>query len=206
MVLTYNIMQQMMQKLLIGTTNIHKIQEFTSIFANLPYLITNPRIENINLKVDENGISFSENALTKAKSYCESSQMISISDDSGLEIDALDGNPGIYSARYGGIKLNDEDRVKLILKEMSEVPKEKRQARFRCAIALAWPSGKILIREGTLEGIIEFTPKGCNGFGYDPILYLPKYNKTVAQLDSKQKNNISHRATAAKKILQHLNT
>jgi len=196
----------MLQKLLIATTNIHKIQEFTSIFVNLPYLITNPKIEKINLKVNENGISFPENALIKAKAYCKSSQMISMADDSGLEIDALDGHPGIFSARYGGITLNDQDRVKLVLKQISEIPKEKRQARFRCAIAVAWPNGKTLIQEGTLEGIIEFTPKGCNGFGYDPILYLPKYNKTVAQLDLKQKNNISHRATAAKKILKHLNS
>ena len=196
----------MLQKLLIATTNIHKIQEFTSIFVNLPYMITNPEIEKINLKVDENGVSFSENALIKAKSYCKSSQMISMADDSGLEIDALGGRPGIYSARYGGTKLNDKDRVKLILKQMSEVPKQKRQARFRCAIAIAWPNGKTLVREGTLEGMIEFTQKGCNGFGYDPIFYLPKYDKTVAELDPKQKNNISHRATAGKKILLHLNT
>ena len=167
----------MLKKLLLATTNIHKIQEFNSIFVNLPYLITNPEIEKIKLKVHENGVSFSENALIKAKAYCKSSKMISMADDSGLEIDALDGRP-----------------------------KEKRQARFRCSIAVAWPNGKTLIREGTLEGIIEFTQKGCNGFGYDPILYLPKYRKTVAELDLEQKNNISHRATAAKKILLDLNT
>ena len=196
----------MLKKLLLATTNIHKIQEFNSIFVNLPYLITNPEIEKIKLKVHENGVSFSENALIKAKAYCKSSKMISMADDSGLEIDALNGRPGIYSARYGGKKLNDEERVKLILKQMSGIPKEKRQARFRCSIAVAWPNGKTLIREGTLEGIIEFTQKGCNGFGYDPILYLPKYRKTVAELDLEQKNNISHRATAAKKILLDLNT
>ncbi|MQG18548.1 MAG: RdgB/HAM1 family non-canonical purine NTP pyrophosphatase [SAR202 cluster bacterium] len=196
----------MLKKLLLGTTNIHKIKEFSSIFADAPFLITHPKNENINLKVNENGLSFSENALIKAKEFCKSSQLISIADDSGLEIDALRGRPGIYSARYGGKKLTDDDRVELVLKQLSGIPKTKRQARFRCAIAIAWPNGKTLIEEGTLEGMIEFKQKGYNGFGYDPIFYLQKYKKTVAELNPKEKNNISHRAIAAKKILLHLKT
>ena len=125
-------------------------------------------------------------------------------DDSGIEIDALNGMPGIYSARYGGDGLTDKDRVNLVLSKMKDVPWHLRTARFRSSLALAWPNGENSIYEGVLEGFIEFEPKGTNGFGYDPIFYIPFLQSTVGELSETQKSQISHRSKAVSKLLAFL--
>lgn len=191
-------------KLLLATTNLGKIKEFCSLFEQIPFQITTPDKEQIILDVEESGSTFSENAYIKAIAYMKESGIISLADDSGIEVDALGGKPGIYSARYGGKSLNDKDRVELLLKNMEGVPWEKRTARFRASIVIAWPDGKAILKEGVFEGYIGYKPKGVNGFGYDPIFFLPQFGMTSAQLTKEKKNKISHRSIASKKILDHL--
>jgi len=191
-------------KILLATTNKGKIKEFYSLLQNASYIITTPDIESILLNVSEDGSTFAENAYIKAIAYMKKTGMISLADDSGIEVDALEGRPGIYSARYGGESLRDEDRVDLLLKNMNDVPWEKRTARFKAAIVLAWPDGRTILKEGILEGYISYKSQGLNGFGYDPIFYLPEYHMTSAQLSKDEKNKISHRSVAAKKILEVL--
>ena len=145
-----------------------------------------------------------ENAYIKAIAYMNKTGILSLADDSGIEVDALEGSPGIYSSRYGGESLNDEDRINLLLNNMNGVPWEKRTARFKAAIVLAWPNGITTLKEGILEGYISYKPQGVNGFGYDPVLYLPEYEMTSAKLSKDEKNKISHRSVAAKKILEVL--
>lgn len=192
------------RKILLATTNLGKIKEFYSLLHDIPYDITTPNKEEICLDVEENGTTFSENAYIKATTYMKKSGFISLADDSGIEVDALGGEPGIYSARYGGKQLSDEDRVQLLLKNMNGVPWEKRTARFKAAIVLAWPEGKTILKEGVFQGYISYKPEGVNGFGYDPIFFLPQHGMTSAQLSKNQKNKISHRYIAAKKILDVL--
>ncbi len=191
-------------KLLLATTNLGKIKEFCSLFEQIPFQITTPDKEQIILDVEESGSTFSENAYIKAIAYMKESGIISLADDSGIEVDALGGKPGIYSARYGGKSLNDKDRVELLLKNMEGVPWEKRTARFRASIVIAWPDGRTILKEGVFEGYIGYKPKGVNGFGYDPIFFLPQFGMTSAQLTKEKKNKISHRSIASKKILDHL--
>ena len=191
-------------KILLATTNLGKIKEFYSLFEEIPFQITTPDKEKIILDVDESGSTFSENAYIKATAYMNESGIMSLADDSGIEVDALDGKPGIYSARYGGKSLSDEERVELLLKNMNGVPWHKRTARFKASIVIAWPDGKTILKEGVFEGYIDYKPKGVNGFGYDPIFFLPQYGMTSAQLSTEKKNKISHRSIASKKILDHL--
>ena len=127
-----------------------------------------------------------------------------MADDSGLVVDALGGRPGVLSARYGGEGLTDAQRVELLLGEMDYVPWEERTARFRCVIALAWPGGRLETVEGVIEGIIQYEPEGNNGFGYDPIFHLPERGCTTAQLETSDKNRISHRGQAVRKAAKLL--
>ena len=127
-----------------------------------------------------------------------------MADDSGLVVDALGGRPGVLSARYGGEGLADEERVELLLGELEGVPWEKRTARFRCVIALAWPEGRVETVDGVVEGIIQYEPEGCNGFGYDPVFRLPERGCTTAQLSTSDKNRISHRGQAVRKAAKVL--
>jgi XTP/dITP diphosphohydrolase len=144
----------------------------------------------------EDGETFRDNALKKARGICLFSSMPSLADDSGLVIDALGGAPGVYSARYGGEKLTDFDRNILVLSKMKDVPGGKRTARFVCVIAAAFPDGTELISEGSCEGVIAEGMRGDYGFGYDPVFYLPERGKTMAELPLSEKNRISHRAAA----------
>jgi len=186
-----------MHALLLATSNPHKLEEFRVIFADLPLRLFSLSDLQLDIEVDETGITFAENAELKARTYAQASGMLTLADDSGLEIDALTGAPGIQSARYLGRETSYEERCRRILQQLKGLPIEQRTARFRCAIALADPSGNTRIVEGIIEGVIADSPRGKNGFGYDPIFYLPELGKTFAELAPEHKNRISHRARAA---------
>lgn len=153
--------------------------------------------------VAETGVTFHENAWLKARAYCDLGQILTLSDDSGLEVDALGGEPGVRSARYGGdLCRSDQDRVSLLLSNLAGVPWEQRTARFRCVIAICAPdgeepSGEELSVVGSVAGMIQYEPQGTDGFGYDPVFYLPSFRRTLAQLSLEDKNRISHRGDAA---------
>ena len=187
-----------MPTILIATTNQHKLQEYAAIFAGLPIELRSLRDVGITDDVEETGATFAENAALKAEFYANRSGLPALADDSGLEVHALDGAPGVYSARYAGPGATDADRIALLLKNMEHVPFHARLARFVCAIALARPGGPIEHVEGTLPGVIELAPRGSNGFGYDPVFYLLDENATLAELPPERKNQISHRAVAAR--------
>jgi XTP/dITP diphosphohydrolase len=186
-----------MAKLLIATHNPGKAKEYQELLAGLPLELTHPAQEGLDIEVAETGGSFAENAGLKATAYARASGLLTLADDSGLEVDALGGEPGTRSARYAGSGASDEERYRLLLEKLQKVPWEERTARFRCVIAVATPEGQIHTAEGTCEGIITFEPKGEHGFGYDPVFYLPEYGKSMAELPPEIKNKISHRARAA---------
>ena len=149
------------------------------------------------MDVEETGQTFAENARIKALAYAQATGMLSLADDSGLEIDALGGAPGILSARFAGRDTPYQERFRLILEQLKGLTGAQRAARFRCAIALAEPSGYCRVVEGVIEGVIADRPRGAHGFGYDPIFLVPELGKTTAELTSEQKNRISHRGRAA---------
>jgi XTP/dITP diphosphohydrolase len=186
-------------RLLLATTNGGKITEFRYLFQGLPLELVIPGDLGLITDVQEGSVSMEENALHKADVYAGLSGLVTLADDSGLEVEALGGEPGIRSARYAGADASDGDRINFLLGKLKEVPWEKRTARFRCVIAVATPVQELATFEGECKGIIAFEPKGHNGFGYDPIFYFPEYDKTMAQLTSDIKNHISHRALAAQK-------
>ncbi len=185
-----------MIQLLVATTNRGKQHEFRDLLADWPVQIVFPQDAGIDIDVAETGRSFAEIAAQKAVIYARAGQMLALADDSGLEVDALDGAPGIYTARYAGPGASDRDRYQKLLAALQGVPWEKRAARFRAAIALAQPGGDVRVAEGVCAGVIAFEPQGENGFGYDPVFYLPEYGCTLAQLGDTIKNQISHRARA----------
>ena len=191
-----------MKKLLVATRNQGKLNEFVSLLAGLPYKLVSLNTLDITEVVEVTGSTFYENALIKAKTYLRLSKMDSLADDSGLEVDVLDGRPGVWSARYGSPSMSDEDRVQLLLKELHGVPWNKRTARFKCVIVLATTLGCVTTVESSVEGFIQYKAEGSNGFGYDPIFYLPESDCTSAELSTKDKNNISHRGKAAKKLIK----
>jgi XTP/dITP diphosphohydrolase len=186
-----------MRALLLATTNRHKFDEYYAIFSDLPVMLRSLRELHIETDVEETGQTFTENAQLKALAYAQASGMLSLADDSGLEIDALNGAPGVFSARFAGRDTPYEERFRLILEQLQGLSGEQRGARFRCAIALAEPSGYCRVVEGVIEGIIADSPRGTRGFGYDPIFLLPELGRTFAEVTSEQKNRISHRGRAA---------
>ncbi len=194
-----------MEKLLIGTRNQGKVMEFGQLFHSVPYELVSLDDEEITIDVEETGSTFEENAILKAKGYSRYSGLLTLADDSGLEVDALGGRPGVRSARYGGDGLSDKARIELLLSELLNVPWELRNARFCCVIALVSPSGYETIAHGSLEGIIGTVPKGSNGFGYDPVFYLTGRSCTTAELSPCEKNKLSHRGQAANKVFSILN-
>lgn len=187
------------RKLLVATTNPGKVREYTQLLSGVPYQITSLNQEGIVSEVEETGDTFEENACIKARAYSSLSGLLTLADDSGLEVDALGGEPGVRSARYGGVEGSDESRVELLLKNLKDVPWEARRGRFRCVIAIASPSGQMQTVSGTVEGIIQYEPKGSNGFGYDPVFHLPHLDRTMAELSLEEKNELSHRSQAARK-------
>ena len=190
---------RVVKTLLIATRNTGKTREFRNLFADLPFRLADLNDFDIQVDVPETGASFEENAQLKAIAYCRMAAVLTLADDSGLEVDALGGEPGVWSARYGGPGKGESDRVELLLSNMSGVPGWQRTARFRAVLALAAPpNGKILeTTSGSVEGAICHEPLGQNGFGYDPIFWLPSRAMTMAQLTDEEKNAISHRGKAA---------
>jgi len=187
-----------MQKLLLATNNKGKVCEYRDLLQGIYYEIVTPAHEGINLEIEETGSSFEENARLKAAAFAQASGLLTLADDSGLEVDALNGEPGIRSSRYAGEGATDTDRVNFLLDKLKDIPYEKRTARFRCVIAIAHPDDKVIYCYGKCEGIITFEPRGTEGFGYDPIFYFPELEKTMAELSPEIKNSISHRARAAR--------
>ena len=187
-----------MHSVLLATSNLHKLEEFRAIFSALPVKLVSLSDIHLAIEVEETGSTFAENAELKARTYAQASQMLTLADDSGLEIDALKGAPGVYSARYLGSETSYAERFRVILEQMKDLPLNQRSARFRCVIALADPSGTIRTAEGVVEGAIADYPRGSHGFGYDPIFLLPELGKTFAELEPEYKNRISHRARAAR--------
>jgi XTP/dITP diphosphohydrolase len=189
-----------MVKLLVATNNRGKIREYKEILEEgLPpeVEITFPAQEGLDLDVEESGETFEENALLKAVEFARASGLLTLADDSGLEVDALGGAPGVYSARYAGPGTTDADRYRKLLGELADVPPEARAARFRCVVALAGPDGVIGSAQGTVEGEIGFEARGSMGFGYDPVFTVEGYGGlTMAELPPEVKNRISHRARA----------
>lgn len=190
-----------MEKLLIATNNPGKVKEYAALLDGLPVALTSPPGEGLSLAVAESGATFAQNAILKARTYAEASGLLTLADDSGLEVDALGGAPGIRSARYAGQGASDEDRYRLLLRNLAGVPQEKRTVRFRCAVAIATPEGEVHTAEGCCEGVIGFEPRGTHGFGYDPVFYLPDRGQTMAELPPTIKNRISHRARALQAAL-----
>ena len=187
--------------LLIATDNLGKRREYRQLLAPLPLKLCSPQELGLELHVQENGGTYSENARLKAVGYQRASGLLTLADDSGLEVDALGGKPGLRSARQGGPDADDVARYRLLLKQLQGVPWEKRTARFRCAIVVATPEGETYHAKGACEGMIAYEPRGEHGFGYDPVFHLPEYGQTMGELDSTTKNRISHRARAAQDIL-----
>lgn len=195
-----------MKKVLLATNNPGKTRELGYLMAGTTWGFTTPAEEGIDLDVEETGTTFEQNAVLKAKEFARISNLISLADDSGLEVDSLGGEPGVFSARYGGPGLTDKQRSEYLLAQLKAVPWEERQARFRCVIVIAFPDGEMVMCKGECLGIITFEPKGKNGFGYDPVFYLPEFDKTMAELDMDHKNEISHRGKAARQAQFYLNT
>jgi XTP/dITP diphosphohydrolase len=186
-----------MRKLLVATHNPGKLGEYRQLLNDLPLEVTSLREMGIEQEVEETGATFIENARLKAETYAAWSGLWTWADDSGLEVDALDKRPGVYSARYGGPGLTDEDRYRYVLQELRALPGVIRTARFRCAVALVFPGGATRIVEAVIEGEIIDEPRGNQGFGYDPIFLVPALNATLAQTPPEVKNRISHRGQAA---------
>ncbi len=192
-----------MKKIVFATKNKGKMKE---IIAKLPdYDVVSMEEAGIDIDVEENGETFEENAVIKAEAIMKLCNEIVIADDSGLEIDYLDKAPGIYSARFLGHDTSYDFKNKKILEMLRDVPNEKRTARFVCAMAVAFPNGETKVTRATIEGIIGHSITGENGFGYDPIFFVPELNKTTAELSMEEKNKISHRGKAldnVRKILE----
>ena len=188
----------MNKKLLLATNNKAKVREYQSLLQNLPYEVVTLAKQGINTEVDEDGSSLEENAELKATAYAAESQLLSLADDSGLEVDALGGAPGPLSARFAGAGASDMERINYLLSRLVGVPWEKRTALFRCVIAIAEPEGSIELCFGECSGFITFAPRGKHGFGYDPVFYLPGMDKTMAELPLEIKNQIGHRGQAAR--------
>jgi XTP/dITP diphosphohydrolase len=200
-------MQEKNRKILVATTNPGKIAEMRAMLGGGVRWLGLADIEPIG-EIEEDGATFAENARKKALGYARACGLWTVADDSGLVIDALDGAPGVKSARFSGDKLPGDERTLIdhrniakVLKLLQGVPSEKRTARFVCRLCLASPQKVLLETEGSLEGIITTREIGENGFGYDPILFVPHLNKTVAQLSSEEKNAISHRGNAIRKLV-----
>jgi XTP/dITP diphosphohydrolase len=183
--------------LLVATNNPGKVREFQALLAGLALEITFPAQEGLILEVEESGDTFEENARIKAAVYAQASGLPTLADDSGLEVEALGGAPGVRSARYAGAEADDADRYRKLLAALEHVPAGQRSARFRCTVALALPDGTIHTADGICEGEIGFAPRGQHGFGYDPVFVVAGCaGQTMAELPEDEKNRISHRARA----------
>ena len=196
-----------MKKIIFATGNENKMVEIRMILADCGYEIVSQKQAGIDIDVVEDGTTFEENAIIKATaiSKCpEAAGCVVLADDSGLEVDYLDKAPGIYSARYEGVDTPYSIKNQLIIDRVADARGDERSARFVCAIAAVFPDGRVLTRRGTIEGQIAYEPAGENGFGYDPIFYVPEFGKTTAQLAPEEKNKVSHRGRALEMIKEVL--
>lgn len=182
-------------KVILASKNPHKLTELSAILSQHGFEIALESEYGLDIDVDETGTTFEENSLLKAEAVMKASGLPVLVDDSGLMVDALDGAPGVYSARYGH-KSSDGERTAFLLENMKDVPDEKRTAKFVCVITCLWPDGRKIVARGECPGVITREVHGENGFGYDPVFYLPELGMTYAELPSEQKNAISHRARA----------
>lgn len=194
----------MSKRIIFATGNMDKMKEIREVLKDLDYEILSMKEAGVELEVEETGSTFEENALLKASAIAGHCNDIVLADDSGLEIDYLNKEPGIYSARYLGHDTSYDYKNKKILEKLAEVPREQRNARFVCAIAAVFPDGSSLVKRATIEGEIGFEIAGEGGFGYDPIFYVPEYGCTTAELSPEQKNEISHRGKALRMIKEAL--
>jgi len=190
------------RSLLLATHNRGKVREYQALLADLPLRVTYLDAEGLTFEVEETGDTFEENALLKARAYAAASGLLTWADDSGLEVDALGGQPGVYSARYGAPEVQGErGRYELLLARLAGVPEDQRTARFRCVVALSTPGGDAWTVEGICEGRIGLAPRGEHGFGYDPVFLMADmaFQQTMAELDPALKNQISHRGRASQR-------
>ena len=189
-----------MKKLIFATGNENKMKEIRMILADCGYEILSMKEAGIDIDIVEDGSTFEENAIIKATAICREANCVVLADDSGLEVDAMDKAPGIYSARWEGEDTPYSIKNQKIIDNLKGLEGEERSARFVCAIAAAFPDGRVITKRGTIEGQIAHEPAGENGFGYDPIFYVPKFGKTTAELSPEEKNEISHRGKALRMI------
>ena len=194
----------MSQKFVLATHNPGKLKEMSSILSRFGVEVVSPKELGITVAVEETGTTFAENAMLKAKTICAAVGLPAIADDSGLFVDALNGGPGVYSARYGGEGLDDKGRYTLLLNSMRG--QATRAAHFTCSIACAFPNGDTLTAEGQVQGTIAFAPMGEGGFGYDPVFFYPPLAKPFGQLTAEEKSTISHRGQALKEFSAKLET
>ena len=194
----------MSQKFVLATHNPGKLKEMSSILSRFGVEVVSPKELGITVDVEETGTTFAENAMLKARAICAAANLPAIADDSGLCVAALNGGPGVYSARYGGEGLDDKGRYTLLLNSMRG--QATRAAHFTCSIACAFPNGDTLTAEGQVQGTIAFAPMGEGGFGYDPVFFYPPLAKTFGQLTAEEKSTISHRGQALKEFSAKLET
>ena len=193
-----------MKKIIFATSNEGKMKEIREILKDLDIELLSMKEAGFNPDIEENGTTFEENAIIKANYVMEMTGEIVLADDSGIEVDYLDKAPGVYSARFLGEDTSYQVKNQYIIDQLKEAKDEKRSARFVCVIACAFPNGEIITRRGTIEGFIAKEICGVNGFGYDPIFYVPGYNCTTAQLPFEQKNKISHRGKALRAMKEEI--
>lgn len=194
----------MKRKIVFATGNAGKMKEIRDILADMELEVYSMKEIGIDVSINENGKTFEENAVIKAKAVAAQCGEIVLADDSGLEIDYLNKEPGIYSARYMGEDTPYSVKNANLIERLTGVPDEKRTARFVCAIAAVLPNGEVITSHGEIEGRIDYREKGKNGFGYDPIFYVPEYDRTTAELSESEKNRISHRGKALRKMKEEL--
>lgn len=198
-----------MTTLVLATTNAGKVRELRALLARNVYLppltIATPAELGVHIPaIDETGTTFAENAQLKAEAVARATGCLALADDSGLCVDALNGAPGLHSARWAGPDATDAERTAYLLAKLEHVPLEQRTARFVCAASVAFPAGQVYSAEGVCEGIIAILPRGTNGFGYDPVFVIPSLDKTLAELTDAEKNAVSHRALAFTQIADAL--
>lgn len=192
------------REVIAATKNEGKIIEIRAALAGTNYIVGSLAEGDSLPSAPETGVTFQENACQKARYYLNITGKACLADDSGLEVDALNGAPGVYSARYAGEEASDADNNQKLLAALRDVPPEKRTARFRCALALTLPGGRELTAEGTVEGVILSEARGTGGFGYDPLFYVAELGKTMAELSPEEKNRISHRGKALRRLAAQL--
>ena len=189
-----------MKEIIIATKNKGKAKDFEELLEPMGYRVLTLHDVAPHMDVEETGETFEKNAILKAETIAQELQATVIADDSGLEIDALGGEPGVHSARYSGEERNDESNIDKVLQKMVQVPSEEKTARFRCVLAMATPGQETIIFEGSCEGKITDERKGDNGFGYDSIFYVPSLEKTMAEMKPAEKASVSHRGNAIREL------